>query len=96
MKVIDGIHVLSFEEWKKIPSVLEMEEGFEDCPTCGGDGKHECDCGNIHDCNDCDGNGKSQNLDKIYREELRKELQLFLDWKNGVPKKVVSIKSKKP
>jgi len=28
------------------------------CATCGGSGRHECDCGNEHECGDCAGAGR--------------------------------------
>ena len=91
MKVIDGVHVLSLEEWKKTPAVKEMEAEFEDCPECLGDGTHECDCGDVHDCHNCDGEGKMSTLDKVYQSSLRDELQKLLDWREGLAKKVIQL-----
>ena len=91
MKVIDGVHVLSLEEWKNTRAVKEMEEQLEDCPDCYGEGTHECECGDVHDCRTCDGEGKKDNLDKIYRNSLREELQNLVNWRNGLSKKVIAL-----
>ena len=88
MKVIDGVHILTLEEWKKTPAVKGMEAEFEDCPECHGEGTHECDCGNIHDCHECDGEGKTSTLDKVYRHALYDELKKLVEWKNGIGQKV--------
>lgn len=94
MSVIGGVHVLSFDEWKRTPSVKEMELQLENCEQCLGEGTHECDCGDIHDCHSCDGEGKKDNLDKIYRNALRDELQKLVDWREGNAKKVKQEKGK--
>ena len=91
MKVIDGVHVLTLEEWKNTPAVKEREAEFEDCPECNGDGTHECECGNVHDCHECDGEGKTSTLDKVYQSELRAELQKLVLWRDGLAKKVAPL-----
>ena len=40
------------------PVVLDACVDDEDeCSECGGDGEHECLCGDLHDCKSCDGRG---------------------------------------
>jgi hypothetical protein len=94
--VVDGIRVLTFDEWKIKPEVLELENDLEDCDVCNGDGTHECECGDEHDCCACDGAGKISNLKDIYAASLREELARFLEWREGLPKKVLSKKGRKP
>jgi hypothetical protein len=47
-------------------------DDFDDCQTCGGDGKciecegsgdHTCECGDEHECHACDGSGDCQDCD---------------------------------
>lgn len=95
MKVINGVHVLTLDEWKKIPAVKELEAEFEPCPECHGDGTHECDCGDVHDCHECDGEGKTITLDKVYQQALREELEKLLQWREGLAKKTAKLKKVK-
>ncbi len=44
-------------KWQAVPADLPALTQ-EVCESCGGDGKHECSCGNIHDCDNCDGSGQ--------------------------------------
>jgi hypothetical protein len=57
------------EPWPADPQKVEKEgdcwtcggSGYVDrdvCPTCEGDGVHECDCGDEHNCGRCDGAGE--------------------------------------
>ena len=82
-KIINGIHVLTYEERAKIPEVKEIEENLEDCSSCDGEGVHVCECGHEHDCEACDGSGKVGNLKSIYQETLRVELAKLLKWKEA-------------
>ena len=85
MKVVDGIHVLTYDEWVKRADVSDMLLDVEDCPTCDGDGEHECECGHTHDCGACMGSGKSEDFRELYESSLREELKNLLAWKNGDP-----------
>lgn len=87
-KIINGIRVLSYEEWSKLPSVKALDEEFEECSMCDGSGTHVCDCGHEHDCDECDGEGKFGNLKRIYADTLRSELEKMLKWKNAAEQSV--------
>lgn len=43
-------------EWQKLPTLPVLET--QGCGVCHGDGEHECDCGCVHKCGNCDGVGK--------------------------------------
>jgi len=87
-KVIEGVHVLDFDEWKRRPEVIAMEEEFEDCDECHGDGTHECDCGHVHECSFCDGKGKTSTLQDEYNSQIKEELKKLVLWRDGLAKKV--------
>lgn len=84
-KVIDGITVLTYEEWKKSPAIKELADSIEVCDTCDGTGEHECDCGDTHECGACDGSGKLQDICDVYERLLRGELEKLLQWRDGLP-----------
>jgi len=84
-KVIDGMHVLTYEEWKKRPAVVEMLRTAPECESCNGDGHHECNCGNDHECNTCDGTGKTINYRNEYEFRLRAEIRNLQKWILGQP-----------
>ena len=72
---------LSFEEWKKLFTSEELEE-FEEayiCDCCNGSGVCECDCGDIHDCKACNGDGHNTEsaLYKRYLNQVNKEDKLL-------------------
>ena len=67
---------LSFEEWKKENPDIESPD--EDCKQCMGSGEHECECGDAHTCNACDGSGsEGDGLLGVYRLQLRKDKSLL-------------------
>lgn len=59
----------TFEEWLDANPELKKIR-IIDCDNCCGEGKHECECGDIHDCDCCHGDGKIENsaLRKRYEE----------------------------
>ncbi len=83
-KIIDGIRVRTYDEWIKIPEVKELEELIEECPMCDGEGVHLCDCGNEHDCEECEGRGKADDLKHMYNKELKHELEKLLKWTDAL------------
>lgn len=87
-KIIDGVRVRTFDEWKEQPGVVEIEEALEDeeCDKCEGSGEHHCECGDEHDCGFCHGTGTNggETLQSIYQEELRSELGKLLMWREGL------------
>lgn len=89
--VISGVRVLSFEEWKKLPAVVELaaELGNEECDECDGSGRHTCECGDEHDCGYCRGTGKDADaedmLRKTYRDALKSEMAKLVLWRDGLP-----------
>ena len=44
------------EVFQELPAVPEIKD--EKCSKCDGEGAHECLCGNVHDCEYCEGSGK--------------------------------------
>jgi hypothetical protein len=95
--IYDGVKVLTYDEWSKRPAVINDLLGeLEDCPTCEGEGEHECDCGDTHDCGACNGSGKSENYRYVYESLLRKEIMELSLWIAGIPIKVPSIEKKRP
>ena len=86
--VIDGITVLTYEEWFKLPDVKKLYEELEDneCGYCYGSGEHTCDCGDTHDCHECGGSGcenPSRDIRGMYEAALRNELEKLLQWREG-------------
>ncbi len=84
-KIIEGISVLTYEEWEKKPEARQLLGDADDCDECDGTGEHECSCGDTHDCRACDGSGKDGgvNLRDIYEESLRNEIKKLIAWRNG-------------
>ena len=79
-KIIDGVRVLTYDEWIKIPQVKELYEELEDCEYCEGESTHSCTCGNEHDCEACGGDGKIESLRHLYSQTLKAELEKLLRW----------------
>lgn len=82
-EVIEGVNVLTYQEWEKLPGVKELLGDVEDCD---GTGEHECSCGDVHDCRSCDGSGKDGgvNIRGIYEETLRDEIKKLIAWRDGL------------
>lgn len=83
-KIIDGVRVLDYDEWIRIPEVKKLNESLEDCLICDGEGVHVCECGNEHDCESCDGDGMAESLRSIYTRTLRMELEKLLRWRERI------------
>jgi DnaJ-class molecular chaperone len=84
------MQTLTFKEWKaNNPELIaQLEENDEDCDECEGRGIHECDCGDQHDCPDCDGSGKvgdhiDDSLQKIYDAQKKQELLKLAKWEGN-------------
>jgi hypothetical protein len=82
-KVFDGITVLTFDEWKRKPEVIEAYAEVEECAMCHGTGSHDCDCGDTHTCGECDGVGKERSQREIYERALRDEIKRLRSWQAG-------------
>jgi RecJ-like exonuclease len=85
--------ILSFKAWMKQNEELvnALKSTERDCQYCDGDGKHECDCGNLHDCRNCDGTGKEDGSDSadsrlrdVYDKKRITELAGLASWGNVV------------
>ncbi len=85
-RVIEGVNVLTYDEWAKLPGAKVLLDGVEECDECDGTGEHECSCGHTHDCVACDGSGKESgvNLRDIYEETLRDEIKKLIAWREGL------------
>lgn len=86
-KVFDGVTVLTYEEWINKPEVAEYLSEIavdEDCENCDGTGEHECDCGDVHDCHECNGSGTLLDARGVYEEDLRNEIRKMISWKETV------------
>ena len=92
-KIIEGITVLTYEEWEKKPEARQLLGDTDDCDECDGTGEHECSCGDTHDCRACDGSGKDGgvNLRDIYEESLRNEVKKLIAWREGLAIKNPSL-----
>jgi hypothetical protein len=88
MKIREGVSVYEFDEWRKLPEVVDMQIESADCENCDGSGECVCDnCGSEHDCGICDGSGKEYgDLMKLYAQELKEELKKMLRWRDAVLK----------
>ncbi len=84
-RIIDGVEVLTYDEWKILPEVVEMYDKLDDCRECGGTGEHDCSCGDEHECYECKGSGKIKSLSDIYRDTLQIEIKKLTDWNAGKP-----------
>jgi DnaJ-class molecular chaperone len=91
VNLLDNITVLDFDKWKKKPEIAEMYAQVTECTTCYGTGSHECECGDLHTCGDCNGAGKEKDLREIYEKELRAEIQHLHEWINGEKTKTPSL-----
>jgi len=92
-KIIQDMTVYTYNEWFKLPAVQEMYGKLKDCPTCDGEGEHECECGDTHDCNACGGSGKEKDNREIYEHLLREEIKSLHGWIDGAPLKTLYLES---
>lgn len=90
---IQSIRFISFRTWKKKLTNEELEKleiiaestEREPCSRCNASGEHECTCGQVHDCNYCDGTGykvyeENDVLFPIYLKECAEAEQKLLTW----------------
>ncbi len=79
-KLIDAISTcVTFQSfhWKTLAAVLSAVKPiykdvpeWETCSECMGSGRHECSsCGSVHECGNCDGEGRTRN-EKFGRVEV--------------------------
>ncbi|MDD2923191.1 MAG: hypothetical protein PHQ36_12970 [Anaerolineales bacterium] len=96
-KVIDGVNVLTYDEWAKLPGAKTLLGEVEECDECDGTGEHECSCGHTHECVACDGSGKDGgvNLRDIYEETLRDEIKKLIAWREGLATKRPSFEGER-
>jgi DnaJ-class molecular chaperone len=73
-------HVMTFEEWKKRNP--DIEEDTDECPECNGEGEHECDCGDLHECGFCDGTGVvgGKTLQEIFYDQYKRDMKALERW----------------
>ena len=83
---------ITYSEWLELNGDLkeQLEKEAPDrerCFECLGDGEHECSCGNIHECPECDGTGFSDSyegvedqLKSIYKTRLEMDLAKLAKW----------------
>jgi hypothetical protein len=63
--------------------VAEKCPNLKYCKVCRGEGEHDCDCGNAHDCEECDGTGwlGSDGLVDDYDSQLLRDALKMIDEK---------------
>ena len=69
--------ILTYKEWI---AFHKIEPEMEECEHCGGDGEHECDCGDLHDCKHCKGKGETDITEEKYHMQKRAELKKWEEW----------------
>jgi len=85
-RVVDGITVYTFDEWRKKADrkewIEKQLENAEVCETCEGEKTHECDCGDVHDCCACDATGTYSDFDprNEYERTLRNEIKRLQEY----------------
>lgn len=69
----DEMEFIPYEQW--IKDNLDLMEEV-DCPECHGRGTHECSCGDLHDCQNCNATGKveGQKARQTYMAECEKAM----------------------
>lgn len=65
-----------FIEMNQIPD----DERFDECEVCNGEGDHECECGDVHECSNCHGAGKIDNLKIGYDRMCKEEDKKWEEW----------------
>ena len=65
---------LTIVEWLRDNPDLEIEKA--ECMTCDGTGDHQCDCGDEHECGNCNGTGLAQGCTypELYIEQLKRDV----------------------
>ena len=88
---------ISFAQWKEenkeyLESLEADMQIAKYCDHCNGEGEHECNCGDIHDCHFCDGTGKEYGFDSIekkardiYESYLYADKKKLERWTQGIP-----------
>lgn len=69
---------MTFAEWLNLPGVVALAAKLDDCKFCEGEGTHTCKCGDQHECGQCEGAGKKENIRHVYQDSLIKELETVL------------------
>jgi len=82
-RLYQGVKVLTYEEWIKLPVIVEAGIKHEECGVCDGMGDHECECGDTHECGACDGTGYTDKTHDVYEEQLRNEIEHLQSWITG-------------
>jgi DnaJ-class molecular chaperone len=81
--VMNGRIVFTYDEWIKNKKINNVQESPAKCAMCDGDGEHECECGDTHTCESCNGTGEMENQHKVYELALREEIQRLNAWIDG-------------
>lgn len=87
-----------FQDWRR--RNRDLEEALEDemdCPDCEGAGELDCPfCGNVTDCERCDGTGKiiatnDEQMWNIFLEQVIRDRELYKKWCDAVREDVRSL-----
>ena len=71
----------TYKEWLE---AYDITEEFEECSECNGDGDHECDCGDIHDCKACNGIGQVSVQMEEYETYKRDTEKRLREWEASI------------
>jgi DnaJ-class molecular chaperone len=76
----------TFQEWCSANPEIKELHSDDECLECDGEGEYECNYGDYHECNFCDGTGKNNKvvtLEEIYKDQRKKDEELLLKWTAG-------------
>ena len=78
------MQVKTFKQWTadNADMLEELEATPTICDVCDGDGRHECDCGDMHHCRNCHGSGKlNTNIAQdLYHKYLSGDAERIKRW----------------
>ena len=92
-KNIFGTNLIS-NEWQAVPTDLPPLLSEEKCRKCLGCGRHECNCGNVHDCEACEGAGVIPIRPKGVAVGCHLASEIYLHKIKGIPGIEICVSSK--
>ena len=77
--------LLSYEEWLELNPDVALEE--IECKECNGDGTEICfNCRQDMDCEYCGGMGKKNDAHRIYDEQVKHDLKIWIKYIQSISK----------